>query len=232
MLPEPEDPSQDGRIALRQTVAWRLRELILSGRFSPGERLRETELAMLFGTSRGPVRDAIADLERSGLVRVHPRSGTFVTQLSARDVEEVYSLRLALEQLAVARAVDRAQDGDIAAMEQALDDLSAAMAAGDTRAVGEADMRFHRTIIAAADHQRLRDAWEGVADQTLLLMRRLPDVHPEIQSDVGQHRDVLDGIERRNRGHAVAAMSRHLLAASDAMVANQVPPAATPEGVR
>src|SRR5512147_2302861 len=86
---------------LFQEVADRLREAILQGRFRPGERLREAELATMLEVSRGPVREALTRLEHEGLVTTRRNRGATVSRLSKEDEEEVRSLRLTLERLAV-----------------------------------------------------------------------------------------------------------------------------------
>lgn len=85
-------------------MASRIRETIVAGRFAPGERLGEERLAQLLGVSRGPVREALALLEREGLVDLRPHQGATVARLSARDLEETYGVRLVIEQLAAAYA--------------------------------------------------------------------------------------------------------------------------------
>ena len=218
MSSDPDPPSPINRVDLREAVAAELRALILDGRFAPGQRLIETELATRFGTSRGPVRDALAILERTGLVQVVARAGSFVAQLSAEDVDELYSLRTALEELAVRRAVARATDADLARIRAALDELAHTTGHDDPRAIATADIRFHRAIVEAAAHGRLRAAWEAVADQTLLVMRELPAVRPEVQSAVGRHLDIADAIETRDEASAVAAIREHLADAGEAIV--------------
>jgi DNA-binding GntR family transcriptional regulator len=201
------------RVELGDAVTAALREMILAGELAAGTRLVETELAARFGTSRGPVRDALAELERSGLVRSEDRRGSYVCTVDVDDVDELYSLRLALEQLAVARAVPRCGVDDLAAMEAALAELASALVAGDVRAAAEADLRFHRTIVERAEHRRLADAWERLAGQVLFLMRELAAVSPTVLSDVGAHRELLDAFVAGDAPAAVAALTGHLEAA-------------------
>jgi DNA-binding GntR family transcriptional regulator len=92
-------------LSLHVHVADALREEIERGLLAPGERLVEMALARRFEVSQGPVREALRLLEREGLVDHRPRRGVYVRVLSARDIEEVYSLRAAIEGLAVRRAV-------------------------------------------------------------------------------------------------------------------------------
>src|SRR5688572_28872908 len=82
-----------------------LRSRILNGSFAPGERLVESALADEFGTSRGPVRSALKELERVGLIVVTPRRGTFVRVFTAQDIDEIVSLWRLIWPFAVQRAV-------------------------------------------------------------------------------------------------------------------------------
>ena len=202
---------------LGEAVTAAVREMILWGEVSPGERLVETELSAKFGTSRGPVRDAFKSLEEAGLVTAIPRRGTFVADMTDTDIDEIYTLRISLERLAVKRVAAQATAADLDAFEAALEDLAAAQAAGDRRASAEADMRFHRLIMERAGHRRLRDAWERLAGQTLLLMSRLADIAPEVQAAAGDHRTIADAIASGDAETAQAVIEEHLAAASVAM---------------
>ena len=179
------------RVELRDAVTHELRELILDGEFPAGSRLVETDLAERFGTSRGPVRDALAALERVGLVQTLPRRGSFVTRLTATDIAELYELRMALETTAIAAAITTADADAHAELAELLDELEATLAGDDARASGEADMHFHRRIVELAGNSRLLRAWNRIADQTVLLMRDLSHVRPDIQGPSGDHRTIL-----------------------------------------
>jgi len=205
-------------VDLGGAVTAAIRELILSRSVSPGERLVETELSQRFGTSRGPVRDAFKDLEQSGLVISLPRRGTFVATLTAEDIDEIYTLRLSLEKLAIARTAEIATSEHIAAMRMALRNLGAAQASGDRRAGAEADIGFHRLIVSIAGHDRLAEAWERLADQTLFLMAELIELLDDVQHAAGDHTNILSAIEQHDVPAAEEALTQHLLAARQAMI--------------
>src|SRR5215468_8309890 len=112
--------------SLADDVVDRLRDAIFHGSFKPGEPLREEQLAASLDVSRGPVREALVQLEREGLVIVRRHRGATVARLSRLDAEEVYSLRLALERLAVQRAVRSATEADFAALEEVMEAFRAA----------------------------------------------------------------------------------------------------------
>lgn len=213
--PAPHGPIQ--RVELRDAVAIEIRELILNGEFVAGERLIETELADRFGTSRGPVRDALADLEQSGLVVSINRRGSFVAQLTVDDVAELYAVRSALESLATAQAIERATPADTATLQDRLTELDRAALDGDARAIAEADMRFHRTIVELAGNNRLIDAWSRLADQTVLLMRELSHINPEIQGPAGDHHNIVAAFAAGDPIAGAEAIQNHLAAARDAL---------------
>ncbi len=206
------------RIELGDAVASRLRTLILGGEFAPGSRLVETELASRFGTSRGPVRDGLAELERTGLVRSVNRRGSFVIELTAADVDEVYSLRTALELLAVTRAIPVATTATIDRLSEAVNAMDVSLAVNDAPAVGAADMAFHRAIVEAAQHRRLLQSWEGLADQTELMMQELSSVRPELQSNHGHHSELIAAFAARDVDRAVAVLADHLDVSRTTMV--------------
>ena len=99
---------------LWEQVRDRLREDILAGRLEPGTELSEVALAKDFGTSRGPLREALGRLASEGLVTITPRRGAVVAQLSREEFIDAYQVREALETLAVRLAVPLMSDAEIA----------------------------------------------------------------------------------------------------------------------
>ncbi len=207
-------------VDLGHAVTAAIRELIMTGAVAPGDRLVETELSERFGTSRGPVRDAFKELEQSGLVVSVPRRGTFVATLTAADIHEIYTLRLALEKLAIVTTATIATDHDIAAMRAAVERLTEAQRTSDRRAGAEADIAIHRLVVRTAGHERLTEAWERLADQTLLLMAELMDLLLDVQHAAGDHDALVNAIADHDVAGAEAALTDHLLAASQAMIDN------------
>lgn len=214
------EPLLIGPVDLGHAVTAAIRELIMTGVVEPGERLVEADLSERFGTSRGPVRDAFKELEQTGLVVSIPRRGTFVAVFTAADIHEIYSLRLALEKLAIRTTAVIANGKDIAAMRAAVDRLSKAQQTGDRRAGAEADIDIHRLIVRTADHERLTEAWERLADQTLLLMAQLMDLLLDVQHAAGDHHTLVNAIAEHDVMGAEAALTKHLQAASQAMIDN------------
>ena len=217
--------------SLADDVVDRLRDAIFHGSFKPGEPLREEQLAALLDVSRGPIREALVQLEREGLVLVRRHRGATVARLSRTDLEDVYSLRLALERLAVQRAARYATNTDFAAMEAVLHSFDIAMSRGPSeKEVAELDIRFHDLIYQAAHHQRLYDCWANLKSQIyiFLLSRNVAD--PDFREiTVKSHADLLEALRTRDEARATTEIEDHLRGAYDRVVRGYSADAADPD---
>src|SRR3954463_14764393 len=121
-------------------VAERLRGEIVAGALASGSRLRQVEIARRFGVSTTPVREALAALQREGLVRLHPQRGAVVFVPTVDDLREHYEIRAALEALAAARAAERFEPDWAQPLEDLLDEMRDGPAAARYIALNQ---RFH-----------------------------------------------------------------------------------------
>ncbi|AXG81581.1 GntR family transcriptional regulator [Streptomyces paludis] len=147
--------------SLGDRIADDLRVRIISGTLRPGTHLVEGVLADEYDVSRAPVREALQRLAGERLVRDGRRRGVLVVGLTAADIDELYSLRLALEQLAYERAITC--DGPETrwdAARAAIEEMRAAATSQDGARFGEADLAFHQNFYRIADHGRLEAFWD------------------------------------------------------------------------
>ncbi|HXG27104.1 MAG TPA: GntR family transcriptional regulator [Candidatus Binatia bacterium] len=210
---------------LWEAVSDRLRDDILDGRLAAGTRLVETELADRFGVSRGPIRDALRELSRTGLAVDVPRRGTFVSSLTERDLDEVYVIRRAIEESAVRLTIERADDAGITEMFRALDAAEAAYAGDDLAAAWDADMAFHRSYCRLSGNGRLLALFENLASQTVLLMRTTLDSHASLAwtPPVEVHRRIANAIAARDPDAATLAVGAHYQYTQDRLHASDTP---------
>ncbi len=197
---------------LAADIALRLRTAIVHGYFGPGERLREEALAKSLGVSRGPVREALSQLEREGLVVIQRNRGTFVARLTREDAEEIYSLRRVLERLAVQRVIRHATPSQFAAMRQVVETMHAYTERGITeQEAAELDVQFHELLYQASDHTRLYDCWVNLRRQIhiLLLSRNVANADFRIITGLA-HAVILDALEDRDEARAIALIEDHL----------------------
>ncbi|MBM7787216.1 GntR family transcriptional regulator [Tenggerimyces flavus] len=197
--------------ALAETVADRLRETIAQGQFAPGQHLREAELADALQVSRGPVREALAQLEREGLVVLRRHRGAQVAELSRADIEEVYTLRLALEQLAVKRAAERARPEHFAVLDSVLEQMSQLRDDYTARDAAALDVAFHDVVYQAADHRRLLRSWEQIRSQVYaFLYTRNVARHDFNEIAFREHTELRDLLAAGDAVAAQAAIETHL----------------------
>ena len=158
------------KVAKRQVLADEvtddIRAAILSRQLEPGQKLAEDELALQIGVSRGPIREALARLEREGLVIMERHKGARVASWTLRDVEEIYAMRGALEELAIDWACKNATAEQIAEMGVIIEAWGKIPPKLRTsQEVSRLDLDFHTVLFKSAHHARLLLAWEGLRSQ-------------------------------------------------------------------
>lgn len=198
---------------LREHIEVLLRDAILAGTFEPGERLVESAIAEQLSVSRAPVREALAALEREGVVVHAPRRGYFVVEFMDKDVEEIYSLRLLLEAEALRRAIDRCTEQDLVEMQRIVDDLGqAALDRSEPGKIVELDLLFHESLCQVADHSRLYFAWQSMNTQARVLIgltSRTHYDHPEQPKEL--HQRILEAIRAKDLEEAEKILTDHIL---------------------
>jgi DNA-binding GntR family transcriptional regulator len=206
--------------SLAVDVAERLRAAILGGHFGPGERLREEELARSMGVSRGPVREALVRLEREGLLVIRRNRGAVVAQLSREDLDEVYTLRVTIERLAVQRAAAFGDAPSLARMQAVVDQIAVAVKCGiSEQEAAELDIEFHDRIYLAANHRRLYECWTTLKPQLHILFLNRNVANADFRDyAVTSHQQILNAIRDRDESLAVQLTEVHLRGSYDLAV--------------
>lgn len=182
----------------RETIAARLamviREYILQFRagFEPGERIDIQELATEFDVSTTPVKEALKRLEANGLVEVRARRGVFVCILSQRDVEEIVTIRAALEQLAVRLCGGHVAPEHLAALERSYAACEALITVGNMDEYRRADMDFHRLLVEVGNNKRLVALYQVLLEQSQAALAFTPRTPQNIWDSLQEHRQLLD----------------------------------------
>jgi DNA-binding GntR family transcriptional regulator len=189
-------------------VAERLRGEIVAGGLPAGSRLRQVEIARRFGVSTTPVREALAALQREGLVRLHPQRGAVVFVPTVADLREHYEIRAALEALAAARAAERFEAEWAVPLEVLLDEMAGGPPAARYL---ELNQRFHTGVYERSDRPRLVDMIAGLRDASsayLNIYRAAADF-PVERLDA-EHREILAACVARDPERAATAARTHL----------------------
>ncbi|MEQ8395489.1 GntR family transcriptional regulator [Thalassobaculum sp.] len=204
-----QDPSAPEARPLSQTqrAIALLREMIISNKLPPGSNHLESELAVMLGMSRTPIREAAIMLEAQGLVEVKPRHGIRVLPIAPADMEEIYSILTELESLA-AYNLANSQPGDaaLAELRQHIDEMDAALAADDRHRWARADDAFHRSLIRLAGNRRLETVVTTYSDQVHRARLLTLFMRPAPSASNNDHRRLVDAIAA---GEAEAAQAIH-----------------------
>jgi DNA-binding GntR family transcriptional regulator len=194
-----------------ETICERLRNAILSGDLAAGTKLVEADLAQTFGVSRGPIREALRELSREGLVVDLPRRGTFVCTLTQADLAEVYLVREALELVAVREVTANATDAELAALAESHRVMDATWRGDDWNAAITADAWFHLTLIKLAKNKRMETIYEQMGAQTVLLLVTASTSDVSLRGAPLQaiHRAIADAVVARDVEAAREAIADH-----------------------
>lgn len=208
--------------SLGAQIARVLRRRIVRGELAPGERITEEALADEFDVSRGPVRDALTLLSFEKLVEVQRPRGVFIVGLTSDDVDQLYSLRGALEQLALSRAMRVREEARWSAMLTAAERMDAAADAGDHPAFVAADLEFHSQIYALADHPRLEAAWQQYLPTFTALLEVTINHDDDLHESAADHHRLLGVMRGSDQRAAEDVLRTHLDGARDRMLSELV----------
>lgn len=190
-----------------KVVAARLRDDIQLGKIAPGTRLRQNEVAERFGVSTTPVREAFAQLEAEGLVRIDPHRGAVVFHPTVEDLLEYYEIREALESLAIGHAIPRLTPELTRSLEELIDRMRAT---DDARRWLKLNDDFHLRLYGAANMPHLSGLIDNLRDASA------PYIHMFIASRApsdqtnDEHREILDACARGDEQGAQDAIRHHL----------------------
>ncbi len=182
---------------LRSEVVDMLRDAIMSGKLKPGEHLRENALAEQMSVSRSPIREALRQLEQEGLIVSIPNQGSFIKQFDEKDVQEIFTLRAVLENLAceIIFRENKLQPADFQRLETYIEQQRQAIDARDFDALTKLDMKFHEFICKKSDLERLLKMWRSLSAQIQVLFYQRFQTFDEVPQTVDtDHSTILEAL--------------------------------------
>jgi DNA-binding GntR family transcriptional regulator len=208
------------RRGVQERVAHQLRNRIARGELMPGSMLSEAALALEFGASRTPVREALKQLQAEGLVVIRPRVGSFVAAPSRLEINELFEVKEILEGAAARLFANRGEIPELHLLRENVRRSEQAVANGDFDQYVELVHEYHDLIMRGAGNAKLMQQYQMLMNQLLysrfvhLSVRRsgrLP------QSD-REHQSILQVIEARDGGTAERLMRDHVRASHQALM--------------
>jgi GntR family transcriptional regulator of gluconate operon len=194
---------------LGDQVLEQLRVLIITGKLQPGTHLVEAQLSATFDVSRGPIRDALAQLEAEGLVE-NRRRGSFVRGLTVADIDELYSVREAIEVMAL-RVAGSAKNSEWELALPHLEAMKEAAAAGDHLTFAHADMAFHASFYTIAGHTRLQRIWKQYEPTFAVLLELTTAEDLDLGPSYESHVEIHERMTNHRIAEATTTLQEHLL---------------------
>lgn len=196
----------------------RLRDDILSGQLPFGARLKLRELSDRFGVSNMPVRDALVKLSAEGLVELQPNRGASVRRIDQQFIENLFDIRMALEELLVRRCIARSSDAELATLAPLAAKHAAAVQQGDVARVLAANRLFHQRITALARNADASQILEQGMALIFALRRQVGYAAGRLEETVDEHAALVAAIESRDVQRAAAIAREHVeLSRDDAL---------------
>ncbi len=207
---------------LSDKVANRLRGAIKRGDLLPGTHLVEQEIAEQLLVSRMPVRIAIQKLTDEGFIIKEPRRGAFVHTYSARELDEVTSIRIALEAMVVEYAILNWSDAVEDELDSIVELMFEAANDGDRQAIFELDTRFHSALWNLTEHAILIEVVSSLRSR---ISRFLAEANyllspTELMQHAAAHKYLVDVLKERDIAKAKAAITEHILTSRERIKAN------------
>jgi DNA-binding GntR family transcriptional regulator len=202
---------------LRRDQAFeRLRDAIITGHFTPGERLIERDLCEKMGVSRTSIREVLRRLEAEQLIQVEPRRGPVVARVTRKQVAEIYEVRALLEAALVRRFTHQASDEDIVALRRIYEDLRVVRQTENVPGIVDLTRRFTDHMMKVVDHELISDIHQKLIARISILRVLAISLPGRLEESARELAVVMDAIERRDADLAAQSLTTYVLNAADA----------------
>jgi DNA-binding GntR family transcriptional regulator len=200
-------------ISLSKLVRDDMLGMIMKGVLGPGQRINEPEVAARLGVSRVPVREALRELESSGLVVARKHSGVFVRQLGPSEIRDLYQMRSLLDGFAgrqVAQQPDAQRASLLALLEASVQAMMDAASGQEVQRYYSENLHFHWTIVESAGNRALAETYRGIEQK--LHLSRLKNLSHDVgmQASIAEHVEIVQALRCADVSRCEALLSNHV----------------------
>jgi DNA-binding GntR family transcriptional regulator len=190
-----------------------LRHKIIRGVLTSGQRIKEVEIAREFNTSRPPVRESFKILESEGLITIRPRRGAFVSEITQKDIWEIYTVYAALTDLAIELAIEKASTEDVRKLENFITKMEESLyqEPEDVEKYHKYHRMFHENILQIAENNRLTKICISLNNQTLKFSKIIFSNKAYRTATFQKHKEILETIRRKNKDQAKRVSYDHVM---------------------
>ena len=199
------------RSVLSEQVSRVISDGLLSGRFKPGDPLVENELSELLGVSRSPIREALIELQKAGLVTKEPGRRAVIRSWSSHDLEELFAVRALLEGFAARLVAAQGADQNLTQLHESVAAMREAAAGEDYARLVQLDLEFHEELWRLSENKLLRNVLEGLKQQFRLFLTMNWKFHGGANRVHENHQAVIDALEKAPPEEAEKIMQEHVV---------------------
>jgi DNA-binding GntR family transcriptional regulator len=196
-------------ISLTDRVYRAIKERILNQDIPVGARLHDEQLQRELGVSRTPIREALSKLTREGLVEVIPRSRTHVRTFSEDDINQLFEVRIALETLAVRKAVERLESGMLHELRELYEEAEKSLKHGNLKPSLRFDAEMHRMILEASGNAWLQNIMSTIND-FVVLFRNIGATSSSHKRFNYRHGEIVQALEQKDCASGVRSLTEHI----------------------
>ncbi|MBT4089392.1 MAG: GntR family transcriptional regulator [Deltaproteobacteria bacterium] len=202
--------SKQNRPTMTQIALENIREAIEKGALKPGMRIIESQLSNEMGMSRFSIREALCYLEKEGLIETIPFKGVTVAHITPRDIEDLMTVRCALEELAIVLAIQQMDSDKIKILESIMGRMENALDSNSEEDILNADLSFHQSICEFSENGRLLNAWMPLASQIRVCLKMEYPLFQTAREFIATHIPILEVMKAGDQQKAVQLVREHI----------------------
>jgi len=199
---------------MSEKIADVLRENVISENIKSGEKLNESQLSDALNISRPPIREAFRILATEGLITLVPRKGAFVSELSIREVKEIYEMKSMMESFAVRLAIPILDKKELSELESILGLMEQKIKENNFKQIQRLNIEFHRKMIEMSKNQKLIHFYESIVLPIRRYQRLGLSAPSSWEISFAEHRDIVEAIRSKNIELAVKLSREHTMRAT------------------
>ena len=196
--------------SLKEQAYDKLKELIITGALEPGALHNEKRLAEALGVSRTPVREALLELSREGMVAFVPGKGVEICKFTAQQVREVFEIRKIIEGYILKKIAARLKDRDLKEIDENISNQEKVLLKTERLAFIEYDKQFHLYLASKIGNQQIESILDNLRDQMHLMGIRAVEDESRMKQVIEEHRAILSALKEGNPQRAFEALINHL----------------------
>lgn len=203
---------------LSEDIAESIKKAIISGKFKPGEKISEGELAESMGTSRTPLREAFRKLENEGFIEIIPRKGAVVTEIYPEEASDLYQIKSVLEGLAAKLAMSQITEKEIDKLEKINEDLKSLIDKNDIDMFYKTHQRFHEVFVKSCGNDRLIQMVRNLNDHFKrygIVSLTLPG---QFESATRQHAEIVEAFRQGDEKQVEAKVRKNVITGGRVLV--------------